>query len=224
MFPEQWQNDPPLLWKRQEMPSQAAAPHSKTKKIGLKTLWDWTRFRGISMRVVKVVTESTDRTIQRRCLRVFGAFPGAALHRNNPNQRVARTHAGAALYMDGKQRPIVAEPCETFCHFKEGVFPGHWSYRYVHVYVWHTDKRFRPVRYCWSGTVSNTRSSDALGHRLTRSLVSKQNIPGYSKLQHVHVSSGRWKHAYHTWVTLEIRRQRIQIYSHCCGCNIYFFQ
>lgn len=90
------------------MPSQAAAPHSETKKIGLKTLWDRKRFRGISMRVVKVVKGSTDRTIQRLCSRVFGAFPGAALHRNNPNQRVAGTRAGAAL-MDGKQRPVVAK-------------------------------------------------------------------------------------------------------------------
>lgn len=104
------------------MPSQAAAPHSKMEKIGLKTLWDRERFRGISMRVVEVVKGTTGRTIQRLCLRVFGAFPGAALHRNNPNQSDARTRAGAALYMGGKQRPIVAEP--RWCRGSISATPG----------------------------------------------------------------------------------------------------
>lgn len=36
------------------------------------------------MRIVKVTTV---RNIQRVCLRAFGAFPGAVLHLNNPNQR-----------------------------------------------------------------------------------------------------------------------------------------
>lgn len=61
------------------------------------------------MHVVKVVKVTTVRTIQRLCLRVFGAVPGAALHRNNPNQREARTHTGAALLMEEKHFHIPAE-------------------------------------------------------------------------------------------------------------------
>lgn len=144
------------------------------------------------MRVVKVVKGTADRTVQRLCLRVFGAFSGAALHRNNPNQRDARTHAGAALCVDGKQRPIVAEPswCHgriyAFCPFKEGVFTGHWGYHrvYVHVNACACDTRISTVEPCVRVTVSNTRSSDALGRRvsyLTTRLI-------------VHVNSGSWKH------------------------------